>query len=230
VSQRVNITHPPHPAFDRALEVCAETFKATFLDDENQGILKDEERYTTFLNRIPDDDKLFVELKQSLAREWSKDGGKSSARRWKQFEMTVEAMASRTKTLSKEADRLRKLVNQMVLFHCYPRLDENVSTHRNHLLKSPFVIHPKTGKVCVPIFNVDRAHEFNPNAVPTLATLIDELDAGKSANNSLQDYVKRFEAEFLLPMREARELEASRKAKLAKREADERQAATTGDW
>ncbi|RKO97887.1 prim-pol domain-containing protein, partial [Caulochytrium protostelioides] len=39
----------------------------------------------------------------------------------------------------------------LIFFLLYPRLDAAVSRGVNHLLKSPFVVHPKTGKVCVPI-------------------------------------------------------------------------------
>ncbi|PNG99710.1 DNA primase small subunit [Tetrabaena socialis] len=58
----------------------------------------------------------------------------------------------------------------------YPRLDMEVSKKMNHLLKAPFCVHPKTGKVCVPLDPL-VVDDFDPDAVPTVASLLGELAA-----------------------------------------------------
>jgi DNA primase small subunit len=57
----------------------------------------------------------------------------------------------------------------------YPRLDVEVSKHLNHLLKSPFCVHPGTGRVCVPI-DSRNPEDFDPMAVPTVTQLLSEID------------------------------------------------------
>ncbi|NWX44141.1 PRI1 primase, partial [Steatornis caripensis] len=56
---------------------------------------------------------------------------------------------------------------EIMLQYCFPRLDINVSKGVGHLLKSPFSVHPKTGRVSVPL-DLQRLDQFDPFAVPTI--------------------------------------------------------------
>lgn len=62
-----------------------------------------------------------------------------------------------------------------MLQYTYPRIDSEVSKHRNHLLKAPFCVHPATGRVCVPV-DPRKVDDFDPETVPTVGQLLRELD------------------------------------------------------
>lgn len=68
---------------------------------------------------------------------------------------------------------LEKLIPAVVITYTYPRLDIEVSKTMNHLLKAPFCVHPKTGRICVPIDPAD-VDAFDPLRVPTVAQLSEE--------------------------------------------------------
>lgn len=86
-------------------------------------------------------------------------------------------MTAKEKDLSYEA---------LVLSYLYPRLDANVSTGINHLLKSPFCVHPKTGNICVP-FDSSKVENFKLADVPTLTKVINELGSMPRSSISEQD-------------------------------------------
>lgn len=65
------------------------------------------------------------------------------------------------------AKRCGQLVAEIAFQYCYPRLDVNVSKGVNHLLKSPFCVHPKTGRVCVAM-DTAELDRFDPLAVPDI--------------------------------------------------------------
>lgn len=75
-----------------------------------------------------------------------------------------------------DGQALLEAKQDVVLEYTYPRLDIEVSKKLNHLLKSPFVVHPGTGRVCVPI-DTRRLDEFDPLGVPTVQGLLAEIDS-----------------------------------------------------
>merc|ERR1719498_1146025 len=103
----------------------------------------------------------------------------------------------------KEKQQAKVMLKEVLLQYSYPRLDINVSKQMNHLLKSPFVVHPKTGRVCVPI-NVATVDSFNPLEVPTIGRLVEEMNrSGDAKQTSLKDYIHFFDTAFLQPLEAA---------------------------
>lgn len=68
-----------------------------------------------------------------------------------------------------KADKWSAL-QETVMCYVWPRLDGAVSTHRNHLSKSVFSVHPKTDRICVPISG--DWFSFDPTKCPTYTKLV----------------------------------------------------------
>ena len=62
-----------------------------------------------------------------------------------------------------------KRLDETVLAYVWPRIDINVTKGTNHLIKSPFVAHPKTQRIAVPLKR-DELLTFKPATAPTLGT------------------------------------------------------------
>lgn len=73
----------------------------------------------------------------------------------------------------------------------YPRLDINVSKHINHLLKSPFCVHPKTGMISVPMDKITM-EKFDLDSIPKLKEAIEDFKNNNS-NSKFNKYMKIFE-------------------------------------
>uniref|UniRef100_A0A8C2KP17 DNA primase n=1 Tax=Cyprinus carpio TaxID=7962 RepID=A0A8C2KP17_CYPCA len=82
---------------------------------------------------------------------------------------------------------------EIMLQYCYPRLDVNVSKGVNHLLKSPFSVHPKTGRISVPI-DLKELDTFDPFEVPTISLICEELEKPR-AEEAEEDDMKDKENE-----------------------------------
>ncbi|XP_043537940.1 DNA primase small subunit isoform X2 [Chiloscyllium plagiosum] len=91
------------------------------------------------------------------------DKARNATDRWKLLQRTL------TKQMNDHH------LEEIKLQYCYPRLDINVSKGINHLLKSPFSVHPKTGRISVPL-DVKNVDKFDPFSVPTISYLCKELD------------------------------------------------------
>ena len=110
-------------------------------------------------------------MNDALRKKWDSAPGRSSASKWADIDALAKTGASRN--LDKKA--LLEAKQDIVLEYTYPRLDVEVSKKQIHLLKSPFVVHPGTGRVCVPI-DLRRLEKFDPLGVPTVTELLGEID------------------------------------------------------
>eukprot|EP00485_Elphidium_margaritaceum_P012150 CAMPEP_0202704034 /NCGR_PEP_ID=MMETSP1385-20130828/16791_1 /ASSEMBLY_ACC=CAM_ASM_000861 /TAXON_ID=933848 /ORGANISM="Elphidium margaritaceum" /LENGTH=476 /DNA_ID=CAMNT_0049361975 /DNA_START=31 /DNA_END=1461 /DNA_ORIENTATION=+ len=197
-----------HDSVLRAYHICVPYFQQCSL--ATQQVLDTEAGIDYFVNmvRFPD---IAYDLRQALLEEIDST---DYAHKWERIESVFEKAAVKAgksnngDTLKASKVAIRANLMEMVFSYVYPRLDVEVSRHVNHLLKAPFCIHPKTGKVCS-IIDPSKCDEFDPLSQPTLLSLINEYnESGKQKNNgqnsqigwrdtSLKEIVKTFRTTFL---------------------------------
>jgi DNA primase small subunit len=175
-----------HPAVAAAHELLAEAFAERVLPE--QRLLEDPAHMEAILQYIPSEP-----VREAARRAWAgaRGGpGAISVARWEQLRAAVdeerEALVRAAgrgpgaADAARAAKGLAKGLRDVVCAYAYPRLDMEVSKKMNHLLKAPFCVHPKTGRVCVPI-DPAAAWEFDPEAVPTVGQLLNQLPKGGGA-------------------------------------------------
>jgi DNA primase small subunit len=199
---------PIHPLISRAYQVLEPYFECHIADSaEGQGLLEDRDSCIRILNTLPNE-----AVRKELYDQWQRNE-LSGAEKWRQViaatttPLDREKIATAAKKKIKFSD-LERWRMSLVLKYCYPRLDANVSKAQNHLLKSPFCVHPKTGRVCVPI-DPTVAESFDPFQVPTVRILDRQINSftqaddqdGEGADDiektAMKEYLECFERTFM---------------------------------
>ena len=158
----------------------------------------------------------FTQLVAKLRDEWARNPSLTSPQRWTVFEevkkqllpvctapmlLVFDQHTRKRQIISKPKSCSRSCIRASMstcplVFVSLSCCGHHQPAQVNHLLKSPFVAHPKTGRVCVPIDHTNP-DAFSPFVVPDLADLVGELDEGRegmTGRNSalLQPYMDVF--------------------------------------
>lgn len=168
---------------------------------QDQDCFRAQDRSDVLLSLLPASD---ADALAKLQAKWATS--RSSVQKWDD----VLEVAARSQ------ERLRPAwvaaLEDIVLQYTYPRIDSEVSKRQNHLLKAPFVVHPSTGRICVPL-ELEQIQSFDPQtSAPTVEQVLQELNQVAEAsghneweNTSLRPFVAQFDQVCTRIVRQAQE-------------------------
>ncbi|KAM4610974.1 DNA primase small subunit [Polymixia lowei] len=174
-ARKVVLTDPIHPFIRESLTVVERYFSQYALQE--QDILGKKETLDKVLALVPED--ILKDLHPYFQTE------KNADKRWGR----LSVLAQNKRATAKKGHYFEK---EIMLQYCYPRLDVNVSKGVNHLLKSPFSVHPKTGRISVPI-DLKELDTFDPFGVPTISLICEELDRPRIGEEAEEEDTKENE-------------------------------------
>jgi len=183
------LQNPLHPAYVRAIKICDEYFRDV-LDEQN--LLNNEKGQNLLMALLKayfHNDFDSIKVSQIFSDPEIK---KSTIKLNQIKDVILSNKRPENKKLKQDSteDIFNLCINDFKLNILYPRLDINVSTHINHLLKSPFCIHPKTGLVAVPLSEEDIL-KFKMDNIPRLDQLINDYNNGRK-NPNFEKYLNFF--------------------------------------
>ena len=164
-----------HPNIRCHLSKCLAFFKSWMLKPETQGgggIFDTDEGVEAFWQCTGITSEYFLELLPSVLLRRNPI---------ERFHALLEATQrfDKARTPSKPSDpasdyfySAETAVHRAVMAYVWPRFDEAVTIQKNHGLKAPFVAHPKTDRICLPIFRNEWMN-FDVATVPTATQLVD---------------------------------------------------------
>ena len=154
-----------HSSITKALKIIDPYFEKLIISDQN--LLPDLTAVKKFIKLCPNQ-MAQNHLFNHMGSYNPKDGPHSL---WKGLKYAADQFFA---LKDKKSTTGRHFIKEIKLQFCYPRLDVEVSKGVNHLLKAPFCVHPKTGRICIPI-NLKDIDKFDPTKVPTVKELVEEL-------------------------------------------------------
>lgn len=209
-----------HPSLRRALgvDVLANThptssgvqgpLQRAFVDIilKDQDAFRDEAKWDILLQLCPGHE---TDAVARLRAKWE-GSSRASVLKWQDLLETAQRSHERARAAWIAA------LEDIVIQYTYPRIDAEVTKRQNHLLKSPFVVHPSTGRVCVPL-DMAQIQSFDPNTgAPTVAQILQELTSTKDETasethrgewdkTSLRPFVEQFDQFCTRLLRDARQ-------------------------
>ncbi|XP_046725074.1 DNA primase small subunit [Silurus meridionalis] len=176
--KKVVLSDPIHPFISQSLVVVEHYFPQYAID--GQDLMGSKASVDKVLSLLPED------IRKELLNTYETE--KNPMKRWDHLQSVVH----QKRTISKKGPQ--HIDKEIMLQYCYPRLDVNVSKGVNHLLKSPFSVHPKTGRISVPI-DLKNLDKFDPFEVPTISLICEELDKPLTADEEEEMKDKENETE-----------------------------------